>query len=422
MTAACDESPLDGPRPLPAGWRRALTLLWLGQIVSHVGDAFFLGVVFFLALDVTGSRSAAGLLMALNFTPALALGLFAGALVDRHDRRRVMIAADLLRGFAVATIPVLALVGRLGPVGLGAAIFALAIGTTLFNPAIKALIPELTPDRHLTTAASLFQVADYGALVVGPLIAALALPRLGAVPMLWWDAATFFFSAACLAMLPRAARQLSRTPSRSTPRPGMLQLGREVVTGVRAVLAEPVLRLVLALATLDNVLTMGLLHVATPLFVREALGLGPEAYFRAQTFFFLGMAFASATFWLLGRRAPKGITIVCGLVLDGLTLVPIAWCQTLWQLELALFLHACAIPLIIIPRTVLIQQRVPGPLHGRTFALLNVSVFGMMAVSSGLTGVLADHVPVRTLFVAMGLVGVLPGLLGLSSGVLRRQR
>jgi MFS family permease len=307
-------------------------------------------------------------------------------------------------------------VDALGSVGLGVAIFALALGTTLFNPAIKALIPELTPPRHLTTAAALFQVADYASLVVGPLVAALLVPRFGAMNLLWLDAATFAFSAGCLALLPRRGGAPARSPAPAR------ELLAEIGAGLRAVVADPLLRLLLALAVLDNGLTMGLLHVAAPLYVRDVLSLGTDAYLRAQTFFFLGMTVASAAFWLVGRRWPKGPVIIAGLVLDGLTLVPVALCRTAWQLDLALFVHACAIPLIIIPRTVLVQQRVPGALHGRTFALLNVTVFGMMAISSGITGVLAELVPVRTLFVVLGTAGLVPGLLGLASRALRSER
>src|SRR5688572_31125980 len=91
-----------GPVVLPplASWRRALALLWLGQVVSHLGDSLFLVSIAYLAHEVTGSWSKSGLLVAVNFLPALALGLFAGAFVDRHDRRRGMIAADLLRALA----------------------------------------------------------------------------------------------------------------------------------------------------------------------------------------------------------------------------------------------------------------------------------------------------------------------------------
>src|SRR3954453_18093469 len=205
---------------LPTGlddqqWRRALGLLWVSQGISHLGDALFLVGVFFLALDVTGSKSASGLLVAMNFLPALALGLFAGAFVDRHDRRRIMIGADLLRAVAVGTIPVLQATGCLGAVPLAVAMFSLATGTALFNPAIKAMLPELVPLDRLEGAVSLLQTSEYVALVVGPALAAVALPYIGMIHLFSLDCVTFLVSTLCLLSLPREApRQMPRPPTR----------------------------------------------------------------------------------------------------------------------------------------------------------------------------------------------------------------
>ena len=185
-------------------------------------------------------------------------------------------------------------------------------------------------------------------------------------------------------------------------------------------LATPAVRGLLTFVALDNLLLSGLSQVATPLLVKETLGLGNDAFARVQSFFFLGMLVASAGLWLLARRMSKGITILAGIALDGLTLVPLAFCQTLGQVQLVVFVHALAVPLIIIPRTVLMQQLVPGPLHGRAFALINVTVFGMTAISAGLTGVLAELVRPQQLFIVLGLAGASVGLVGLCLRSLRR--
>ena len=171
---------------------------------------------------------------------------------------------------------------------------------------------------------------------------------------------------------------------------------------MRAVLAVPVLRPLLVLVALDNLLLTGPLPGGDAGAGqggaerwRRGTGPTPRPTPRAQTFFFLGLLVASAGFWVLLRRAPKGRAILVGIVLDGLTFLPLAFCHTLGQVQVALFFHAVAVPLMIIPRTVLVQQLVPGPLHGRAFALLNVTVFGMTAVSTAATGVLAEVVPHR---------------------------
>ncbi len=399
------------------GGRRAVALLWLGQVISHLGDSLFFVGIFFLALDVTGSKAGSGLLVATNFLPALLLGLFAGAFVDRHDRRRIMIAADLLRAAAVAAIPILASTGHLSAWALGAATFLLASGTTLFNPAIKALIPEIVSGARLTTTVAVFQLSEFAALVAGPILAEVIVRRLGALHLFSVDAATFVFSAVALALVPAAAAGARGTSA--APRPALV---REVLVGLRAVLARPPLRTLLLVVALDNLMVMGLAQVATPLLVKETLGLGVDAYARAQRAYFLGLVVASAGFWALGRRAPKGPTILLGLVLDAVTFVPLAFCETLGQVQVALFVHALPVPLIVIPRTVLIQERVAGPLHGRAFSLVNVTVFGMMALSAALVGRLAEAWPPETLFLALGTLGALPGLAALGLSSMRRVR
>jgi DHA3 family macrolide efflux protein-like MFS transporter len=421
-----------GEAPRPGGaqptWRRALVWLWIGQVVSHFGDSLFAVGIFFLALGVTGSKAQSGLLLALNFLPALGIGLFAGALVDRHDRRRVLLVADLVRTAAVAAIPALMSVDALTPLALGCAMFTLATGSAFFNPAMKAIIPELVPPSRLTAIATVFQLSEYAALAAGPALAGLVIiPELGSIHLFTFDAATFLISTLCVLALAPIARRKAHTPAplRLLRLPaGATSSGivAETIHGVRSVLATPAVRQLLLFVALDNLLLAGLHQVGTPLLVKETLGLGNDAFARVQSWFFVGMLLASAGLWAFARRMHKGHTILFGIVLDGLTLVPLGFCQSLTTVGIALFVHAFAVPLIIIPRTVLIQQHVPGPLHGRAFALINVTVFGMTALSAGATGGLAEWLPIQQLFVGLGLLAALVGLVGFAARGLRTAR
>ena len=87
--------------------------------------------------------------------------------------------------------------------------------------------------------------------------------------------------------------------------------------------------------------------------------------------------------------------------------------------SLLLWVIGIPIPLIIIPRTVLLQQAFPGRLHGRLFALVNVVVVGMTGVSAGLTGLLIERVPPARLFLAVGLIVACAGGLAFRSPSLR---
>ena len=99
--------------------------------------------------------------------------------------------------------------------------------------------------------------------------------------------------------------------------------------------------------------------------------------------------------------------------------MPLFFCRTLGAVQAALLIHAFVIPLIIIPRTVLIQRALPGRLHGRLFALVNVTVFGMTGISAGLAGLLIEHMSPGTLFLAAGITGTLAALVGFRFTALR---
>ena len=110
---------------------------------------------------------------------------------------------------------------------------------------------------------------------------------------------------------------------------------------------------------------------------------------------------------LIGRFAsklPLGKLLLIGITLDGLTYVPLLWCRSFPYLLVVSLIHSMAIPLITVPRSAILQRLVPSSRLGRVFALLNVVVVGMTAISSGLTGMLLEHMSAPELF---GIIGVL---------------
>jgi hypothetical protein len=331
-----------------------------------------------------------------------------------------MISADLLRCAAVGAIPLLLSRQRLDAPLLGLILLVLATGTTFFNPAMKAIIPEIAPSTRLATAATIFQLSEQVAFVGGPLLGQPATKHLGFMHLFTVDAATFLFSAICLLMLPSLGRRQSHAAATEALPPLTLRwILNETGAVLRAVWASPALRTVMLLTALDNLFIMGPAYIATPVFVKETLHLGPEGYMSAMIFFFLGLAVGTTAAWAFARRVPKGRLILVGIILDGVTYIPFYFCRTLSHVQLALFVHALVVPLIIIPRTVLMQQSVPGRHHGRLFALVNVTVFGMTGISAGLTGLVIEHVAPPTLFLIVGILGVIPGVMGFRTRTLR---
>jgi MFS family permease len=399
--------------------KRNLVLLWAGQFVSQVGDALLASVVVFLTLALSpgeGGSTRAGQVQFLATLPFLLFAPLGGIVADRFDRRRVMLACDVARALVLAAVPLLWYHGDLRWGMLAAAVFAVSTFSTAFAPARDALVPQLAGGATLLRVNSLLQTSTQIAMVAGMLIAAAALGAGGGrlagpdamVFLVGADAGTFLLSFALLALI--------RVP----PRPPAA--GPRVTSGgLAAALRSPLMRTLLFLTAVDNLFIMGPALVGSALFIRDVLHLGPGhlAFFEA----------CLAGGWLAGTlavaavapRLPKGPTILIGMLLDGLTYVPFFWIRSYPLLCLAVFAHGLTIPLITVPRTALVQERIPEERRGQAFALVHLTVVGFTALSAAVTGWLGELVSPPALFLYAG-IGAMVGLLGVFGRELRQAK
>src|SRR5256712_12833842 len=155
---------------------RNFRLLFIGQTISQLGDWFNSVAVFALLLDLTGSATAVAWMMIVQFLPVAIVGPVAGVVVDRVNRRRLMIAADLVRGVLILG---LLLVRRPDQVWIAYAVMALTVSASaFFEPARTATIPNITSDEELLPANAL-SAATWSAMLaagasIGGLVTALA--------------------------------------------------------------------------------------------------------------------------------------------------------------------------------------------------------------------------------------------------------
>src|SRR5262245_57606900 len=126
---------------------RNFRLLFIGQTISQLGDWFNTVAVFALLLDLTGSATAVAWMMIVQFLPVALVGPVAGVVVDRVDRRRLMIAADLIRGTLILG---LLLVRELDQVWIAYVVMSLTVSASaFFEPARTATIPNVTTTEEL---------------------------------------------------------------------------------------------------------------------------------------------------------------------------------------------------------------------------------------------------------------------------------
>jgi len=373
-------------------------------MASQSGDSIYHIGLIWITLELTGSETITGLVAMASDLPAVIFSLAAGVAVDRFDRRRMMIGADLARAALVMVVPLAAFAGYLNPTALGISAFAIAVAATFFNPARDAIIPQLVPEQGLVRANSLVQSSWQLALLLGPGAAGAILFYWGKIPLFYVAAGMYIFSFATILAI--------RTPRiAATHYAGDFGL-REIRDGLRFVFRHKVIGPLLLLTVLDNLFIMGPAIVGTPVFIKQDLGRGADAYALVEGCYAIGMLIGTGLMLSFGTRWTKGSMLLVGMILDGITFIPIFWIDSLLALEIVIIIHSIAIPFLTVSRAALIQQLVPPEMTGRVFASVNLAVVGMAAISSGLTGLALEIWGARWLFLVIGVGGGLCGVAG----------
>jgi MFS family permease len=191
---------------------RDFRLLFLGQGISVFGDRMVAVALAFAVIELGGSASEVGLVLAAGMVPQVATLLAGGVVADRTSRRAVMLGADLVRVASQATMAALVISGA-GEVWMLAALAGVTgAGTGFFGPASTGLLPEIVSDDELQPANALRSTAVSTSEILGPALSGIVVATAGAGWAIAIDATTFAASAVCLALLRPPAREV-REPS-----------------------------------------------------------------------------------------------------------------------------------------------------------------------------------------------------------------
>ncbi|MBI2237206.1 MAG: MFS transporter [Actinobacteria bacterium] len=402
--------PSDGARPTGLLGRvgllrplrlREFRLLWIGMTVSLFGDG-----IFFVALpwqvyqlsDAPTALSVVGIAMSI---PHIVLLLVGGVVSDRFDRRKVMMAADVIRGVAVAALGLLAVAGalQLWHIMILAAVFG--AGTAFFGPAFDAIVPELVPDEMLTQANSLDQFVRPAAWrMLGPALGGWIIAAFGnrAGGAFLVDAATFAASVVCLLLMRARATELNPEGREATA-------WQEIREGFRYVRSQTWLWGTLVAAAFAYLVFLGPTEVLLPHVVKYEMGRGAGD---------LGLILA------LGGVGAMGAALVMGhreLPRRNMTFIYLVWtASTLsvagyglarlpWQAMVACFLFNALEGAGTIVWITTKQRLVPNRLLGRVSSFDWFISIGLLPVSYALTGPVAEAIGVRTTLVGAGVLG-----------------
>jgi MFS family permease len=388
-----------GPQPSPLRIRDVIGLrdyrqVWLGQAVSDIGDGTTFLLLLLVVNELTRSTTALAIMSIALVLPKLTVGLLAGVYVDRWDRRRTMLVADLLRMVVVMGFAGAAAAGQVWLlVVLG--LLESAIGS-FFTPARGALIPHVVPREGLPAANSLSQATMVVASVVGSAIAGVLFGVYHAAwPGFLLDAATFGVSFLMILRVTSAAGHIARDEvGVHAGHSGVLHSLRQglgVVRGSRLLTGT-------VLGATVTMLGLGAVNVLfVPLLVDE-LHVSPAwmaAVDGAQAFSIV--LAASVVAWLMARLAA---TTIITAALAGLALftLALAGVTSIWQVIGLLFVVGWFTTPLQAATATIVQTAVPDQLRGRTGSLLSASLSTANVASMALAGIFADLLTTRTVY------------------------
>ena len=382
---------------------RPFALLWSGQTISRLGDSLYSVALAWWVLEKTGSATAMGSVLIFSFAPTLIFLLIGGVAVDRLPRLRVMLISDLLRGFVVAAVTLLAFGGALEIWHIYVASVLFGFVRAFFDPAYIATVPEITPREALTSANSLTNLSRELTGIAGPALGAAIVGMGGTAAAFGLDALSFFVSAACIVWLPplppaRAAEQRASVLA-------------DLRAGLGAVFAQPWLWITIAIFALVNVTASGPRSVALPFLVRESLRADVGTLGLLLSFESAGLMLGSV--WL-GRKTQlrrRGLIAYGASLLGGLAILAIGLPIGVPGVAIALLCHGFTMALFSLIWTATLQEMVPRDLMGRVVSVDMLGSFVLLPVGFGVAGWATDLVGAPAVFLLGGtLTSALIGL------------
>jgi len=375
--------------------------LWFGQVVSNLGDTFHYIALVVLLFQLTGSGSALAVLALAQIGVTLAVGPIAGVVIDRFDRRKVMIAADLAR----ATLATGLAFTHHAPLAIGLAV-AMAAASVAFNPAARALLPSLVEEDALLAANTVGWTTEQTTQILASAGAGALLLAYGTTPAFLFNAATFLFSAVMLLRLP--ARLRPEAVEAHHPLGGFWTEARE---GLRYARTDPFVKPLLLVQGLASFATGGTsallvvlssrhLHLEPSQFSWLLLAIGAGALVGPFLLPRLMGADVRLMFWPYVWRG------IGDILLGILTPLPIAL--------VILVAYGIGTSTGAVTYGTVVQRRIPDAVRGRVFATLDVVWATGEIASIAVAGVLADRIGIAAVYVAGGIVLTLAGVIGLT--------
>ena len=371
---------------------------WAGQTISTLGSSFTSFALPLLIFTLTGSSFNLALTVVATVLPYLLFGLVIGAWVDRVDRKRVMVIADLARAFVIASIPLASFQGFLSVWWIYAVAFLNSALTICFDAANFAAVPSLVRQEDLVIANGRVQAGYSTAKVGGPLLGGLLIIVVPLPRLLLIDAVSFLVSVGSLMLI---VTSFNITPDgRQAP----TSLRQDIVEGLRYVLKHPILSWITLLLLLVNFI-LPTASAQLVLFAKQWFAASDTQVGLLYAGGSLGTVVFSLAAGQFRTRWPLGTIALGSLMMEGAFTALSAVTHWYWVLLLLWALRGGADVLFTITSYSLAQTAVPNQFLGRVITVIRVLTWSTASLGALLGGLAIERTHhVALVYVVIGLL------------------
>ena len=357
---------------------RNFRIYFLGQVISQAGTWLQLIAQTLLMLRLSGSATSLGFLAAVQFTPMLLLGPFAGLLADRLDKRRIMFVTQSLMMVPALLLGVLTISGQVTTLWVFVLAAVTGTGNAFDNPPRRVILSELVPPEDIANAVSLNSTMMTLARVVGPALAALMITTVGIGWCFIVNALSFVAGIVAVARLDRAAM----SPAMRVPR----QSG-QVRAGLAYLWAEPDLRRAMIVLAVVSTLAFNW-PIVLPLFSADVLSGNERTYLMLTLVIAAGSlvgALAVARLRTIHLQTVMRLGLAYGVAMLAFALVPSTWAAVTVGVVLGGFSIS-----YLSSTASLLQTRAVPEMRGRVIALHAVVFLGSVPIGGPIAGAVTE--------------------------------
>jgi MFS family permease len=380
----------------------AFTLVWLGQIVSVLATNMTQFGLTIWVYEKTGSATALGLMQVFFITPFLIISPFAGVMVDRHNRKLMMMVSDLGAGLATVGLLVLQAMGLLQLWHLYVFSVIAGLGNAFQWPAYSAAISTMVPKEQYGRANGMMSLIEMGPGVIAPLLAGALLPLIGLTGIMLIDVITFVSAIAVLLVV-----HVPQPPRTQEGQKGQGSIWKEAAYGFRYIFARPSL-LGLQLVFFCGNLFAGIAFTVLAPMILARTNSNQLVFGSVQSIGAVGGIIGGVVMSAWGGFKRRVHGVLLGWLFGGLFMTLIGVGQALPMWAVGLFLGTSIVPLVNGSNQAIWQAKVAPDVQGRVFSARRLIAWFTNPISPLIGGLLADFV----LEPAMRPGGTLTGVFG----------